>query len=254
VTEFGDWRAGLEHYEFPTQFDRDFYTRVYQTDPAIYRRRLQAVGFEGLGRVADLGCGYGQWSLMLAALNDEVVAVDVSAHRAAVVTDRARDAGRTSLVAMAGSLDDLPLASESVDGLFCYGAVFFVDWRKAFAEFQRVLRPGGRLYVCANGLGWFLWYLVTNHNAGPRFRPRRIALAAIANTIRFRVFGRAPERGQQLAMSVRAVRSELGRLGFRSVQVDGEGRLGQAPPYQDSFFLPRWAGLPAVYELVGERE
>lgn len=41
-------------------------------------RRAQALGGARLRRVADLGCGYGDWTAALAEIADEVIACDVS--------------------------------------------------------------------------------------------------------------------------------------------------------------------------------
>lgn len=250
---FGDWESGLDRYKFEWELDRDFYKRVYGTGSQTYKRRLQAIGFEGFDRVLDAGAGYGQWSLVLGALNRSVTAVEVVPARATVISRRADDVGASNVSSIAGSLVHLPVEDESHDAVFCYGAIFFVDWKLALAEFRRVLRPGGRLYVCANDLGWFLWYLISNHNAGADHHPRRIAVESLVNTARFRTAGKPPPRGQQLYMPVRAVRKELARLGFRDVKLEGEGHIGYSTPYRDAFFRNAWMGLPAVYEFICER-
>lgn len=247
---FGDWRSAMARYQFPTAGDRAFYERVYRTDPAVYRRRIAAVGFSNLGRVLDAGCGYGQWSLALADGSD-VIALDVSHHRASVVVDRARATDRRVFVG-AASVDSLPLADACVDGVFCYGAIFFVDYRAALAEFWRVLRPGGRIYVGLNDVGWFLWYLTSNHNAGTDFRPRRMAIEALINTLGFYA-GRPFRAGAQMAVPARDIRRTLRRLGFQHVRIAGDGRLGATPPFADAFFLSRWFGLRAVYEVVASK-
>jgi SAM-dependent methyltransferase len=248
---FGNWEEAMARYQFPTEGARAFYARVYRTSPDIYLRRLRATGFEGHGSVLDAGCGYGQWSLALASLNGKVVAADVSHERASVVADRARETGADNLEAVACSIDALPMRDSTFDAVFCYGAIFFVDYRVALEEFARVLRPGGRLYFCANDLGWFLWYLISNHNAGQDFRPRRIALETFRNSAAF-YLGRTLKPGSQLAIPKRAAARAVAQRGFAVLDIDGDGQIG-APGADCVFFAKSRFGIPAVYEVLAER-
>src|SRR6266487_4666338 len=64
--------------QFLTDFDLDFYRRVWATDLDIYRRRLKMIQFVGLDKVLDAGCGNGQWTLCLCESNKYVFGIDVS--------------------------------------------------------------------------------------------------------------------------------------------------------------------------------
>lgn len=95
-------------------------------------------------RVLDAGCGtgvYTEWLLAQGA--DEVVGVDVSeamlAHAREALGDRAT-------FHRADLAEPLEFAGDSFDGIVSALALGYVrDWRSTFAEFARILKPGGFL-------------------------------------------------------------------------------------------------------------
>lgn len=96
-------------------------------------------------RVLDAGCGPGLYADELLARGAEVVGFDASA--AMVELARARVGDRAEIrVARLG--EPLPYADDSVDLVVCALAIHYVADRHAtFAEFHRVLRPGGAAVV-----------------------------------------------------------------------------------------------------------
>lgn len=108
-------------------------------------RRLRAT--PGM-RVLEIACGTGAVTRELAAALPEGVAI--------VATDlEQRMLDRAETVAMARPVEwrvadalALPFEPESFDVVVCqFGAMFFPDRVKGFAEMRRVLRAGGRAYV-----------------------------------------------------------------------------------------------------------
>jgi SAM-dependent methyltransferase len=95
------------------------------------------------GRVLDAACGTGRHAAWLAARGHEVVGVDASA--AMLAKARAKLPGCRF---EQGDLGSLPLPNQSVDAVVCALAlVHLSDLRPAFAEFARVVRPGGQVVV-----------------------------------------------------------------------------------------------------------
>jgi arsenite methyltransferase len=102
--------------------------------------------------VLDHACGAGM-DLLLAAKrvgpSGRVIGVDITPGMRKVAEQAARVAGFAGRVEIrAGSYEDLPVPSASVDVVMSNGVVnLSPDKRRVFAEVFRVLRPGGRLYL-----------------------------------------------------------------------------------------------------------
>ena len=52
--------------------DFSFFKRVWSQDLNIYKDRLSAIDFNQKNNVLDAGCGFGQWSLQLSILNNNI--------------------------------------------------------------------------------------------------------------------------------------------------------------------------------------
>ncbi|WP_433713851.1 class I SAM-dependent methyltransferase [Nocardia sp. CA-084685] len=96
------------------------------------------------GVVADIGCGPGHITAYLAGRGARVIGMDLSPAMCGV----ARQAN--SVAVGAGDMTALPVRAESLTGLVCLYAVIHLDERQraaAYAEFARVLRPGGHALI-----------------------------------------------------------------------------------------------------------
>jgi SAM-dependent methyltransferase len=92
-------------------------------------------------RVLDAGCGTGVYTEFLLDHGAEVVGLDASeamlAHAREAVGDRA-------VLQQADLGDRLPFDDDAFDGVVSALALGYVaDWGSLFAEFARILRPGG---------------------------------------------------------------------------------------------------------------
>lgn len=96
--------------------------------------------------VADLGCGTGQSTQLVAPFVSLVIAVDASA--AMLRSAEARLGGAENVEIRRGELEALPIESGTVD-LALLGLVlpYVAEPAPVIAEAARVLRPGGRLLV-----------------------------------------------------------------------------------------------------------
>jgi ubiquinone/menaquinone biosynthesis C-methylase UbiE len=112
--------------------------------------RMRAAAGSGAW-VADIGCGPGRDSLMLAAAGLRVVSLDLSAGMLR--------AGAPQRPVQA-DMRALPLRAGSVAGVWCQAALLHIPHRYAagaLAEFARILTPGGRLHLSVaegDGEGW----------------------------------------------------------------------------------------------------
>lgn len=99
----------------------------------------------GGGTVADVGCGPGYVTRHLADLGVEAFGIDLSPQMVALAR---RD--HPDLRFEVGTMTDLDLADGSLAGLLAFWSVIHIPDRAVpgvFAEFRRVVRPGGALLV-----------------------------------------------------------------------------------------------------------
>ena len=99
-------------------------------------------------RGLEVGAGTGYFSLNLvrAGVLREAVCTDISPRMLETLRDNAERIGVHTVETLAADAERLPLPDESFDLVFGHAVLHHVpDVERAFAEFHRVLRPGGRL-------------------------------------------------------------------------------------------------------------
>jgi ubiquinone/menaquinone biosynthesis C-methylase UbiE len=117
-------------------------------------------------RVADLGCGSGVFTQLLARAGYDCVGLDLSA--GLLAAGRRRFCG---LALVGGDVEQLPFASESFDGVLLSGVVHHLpDPFRCAAEVARVLRPRGRFVAFdPNRMNPFMW--LYRDRASPFYSP-----------------------------------------------------------------------------------
>lgn len=100
-------------------------------------------------RVADLGCGPGFFTILLACKGIAVDAIDGSAHMLDLARKNVQSLAPTSSVTFCQhDLQRLPYPDETFDACVSRNVTWLMrDPVAAYAEWLRVLRPGGRLIV-----------------------------------------------------------------------------------------------------------
>lgn len=99
--------------------------------------------------VADIGCGTGASTLVLAKLLPaRITAVDIFPEFLAGLTARAKQAGVADRIStLACSMDDLPFADEAFDVIWAEGSIYNIGFETGVAEWRRFLKFGGSLVV-----------------------------------------------------------------------------------------------------------
>jgi SAM-dependent methyltransferase len=230
----------------------EFLNRVYGKSLDIYYQRLLQYKIYDFGRVLDAGCGFGQWTLALAKLNGTIEACDLSPERIAFLRDLISELKINNVNVSCQNLAKLTYESESFEAVFCYSCIFLTSWRKTLGELARVLRPGGKIYLSANGFGWYkhLWF--SEHNKGNDYDPRLVAAQALLNTWRFRK-GLPTEDGVDIIIESDELQSELASLGFSHIEMAAEGCLNADDPERakaQAFFQGEYGGDLGVYEMM----
>ena len=126
---------------------------IVPPDEAMWRRdlgRSLRVTFEWLGdlagrQVLELGCGPGDYTVMLARRGARVTAVDIAPSSLQVTCYRARLNGVEQAIQVHHlPAETLAFASASFDLVVGFGLLHHADPARLGPEVRRVLRPGGR--------------------------------------------------------------------------------------------------------------
>lgn len=98
-------------------------------------------------KIADIGCGTGASTLLLARLlNARITAVDFLQDFLDVLVSKAEQAGLSEqITAVCRSMDDLPFDDEAFDCLWSEGAIYNIGFEKGVSDWRRYLKPGGLL-------------------------------------------------------------------------------------------------------------
>ncbi|WP_445000670.1 class I SAM-dependent methyltransferase [Halomonas mongoliensis] len=99
--------------------------------------------------IADLGCGTGASTLVLAeALDARIVAVDFLEPFLDTLKARAFEAGLAERITpRQASMEALDFAPESLDAIWSEGAIYNIGFARGVREWRRFLKPGGILAV-----------------------------------------------------------------------------------------------------------
>lgn len=120
-------------------------------DRSLLEAFIDLIKRQGVGRVADIGCGPGRVAAFLAERGLDVVGVDVSQ---AMLT-AARNA-HPHIEFQEGQLDALPIDTGVLAGAVCWYSIIYTPPDRlveAFGELMRVLMPGGYLLLAFQAEG-----------------------------------------------------------------------------------------------------
>lgn len=132
----------------------DLHRHHHRQGPGGDAETLRALDLARIDRkaplqIADIGCGTGASTLVLAArLNAHVTAVDFLQEFLDVLDQRAAKAGLPGKIeTLACSMDDLPFEDEAFDVIWSEGAIYNIGFEIGLSAWRRFLKPGGLLVV-----------------------------------------------------------------------------------------------------------
>jgi SAM-dependent methyltransferase len=153
-----------------------------------------------------------------------------------------------------GSIENMSIADESVDAIFSYSVIFMTDYRKTLREFYRILKPNGKLYFTVNGLGWYLYCLIEEHNKSDMYDPRQMAISSLDSTINYFADERnkSVNASDQLIIPIDVLTKELIELGFDTPIVNYEGKINvtNEPANQSFYQKETYSNKPFIHEVL----
>lgn len=153
---FFDAHAGGDAYDVFTP----------QASARLVEAFVRLSGLPAGARVADLGCGSGAFTHLLAQARYECVGLDLSTKLLALGRGK-----YPSLDFIAGDIEQLPFVDGSLDGVLLSGVVHHLpEPSRCAAEVYRVLRAGGRFVAFdPNRMNPFMW--LYRDRASPFYSP-----------------------------------------------------------------------------------
>ena len=197
------------------------------------RKVLGSAVDRGFDRSLEIGAGTGYFSLNLlqTGVVNHATCTDISPGMVATLGDNARRLGLTVQSARAEA-ESLPFADESFDVVLGHAVLHHLpNLRRAFAEFHRVLRPGGRLVFAGepSRVGDRIAALPKRGASAVAPVWRRLMRAAPAPVIAGSAGGdaRVSDHGLERFVDIHAfapgdLSRHARRAGFRDVRVRGE--------------------------------
>jgi SAM-dependent methyltransferase len=239
------------HELFEDVNSREFARRVFSRPSVEYINRLKQIGFEGLGRVLDAGCGFGQWAVALAQLNRMVISYDISFERISLAAKIWNKTGQKNCMGFQSSLDNNCIKKQSMDAIFCYSSIYYCDYKKVISNFSQILKRGGKLYLCSNGIGWYLYNLLNEHNPTVDFSNRQMAIDTIVNTISY-YSGGMLQKGAPIIIPSENLEKCLIEYGFGNIEIKAESKINRSDTENESkaFFKGTYEDYEAVFEIL----
>ncbi len=115
------------------------------------RRAIELSGLTGRPNltIADMGCGTGAATLVLAeALDADIIAVDFAPAFLRELEQRAERAGLGARIRpLCASMEDLIFEPQSLDAIWAEGAIYNLGFAEGVRRWRRFVKPGGVLAV-----------------------------------------------------------------------------------------------------------
>ena len=124
--------------------------------PEATRRALSFVeGLSDASRIADIGCGTGGQTMVLAqSAPGQITGVDLFQDFIDLFNRNAAELGLQDRVnGVVGSMDSLSFENEELDLLWSEGAIYNIGFERGLSEWRRFLKPGGTIAV--SEASWF---------------------------------------------------------------------------------------------------
>jgi len=146
-TRYHDAAAG----EYDAKWGIDFGATGQRQVRGKLEKALGGLEGECFPDALEIGSGTGYFSLNLLQMGivERLTATDISPGMLRALTETAESLGLEEVRTVTTEAEELPFEDESFDLVFGHAVLHHIpDLERAFAEFKRVLRPGGAVAFC----------------------------------------------------------------------------------------------------------
>lgn len=137
----------------------EFFSLLERQGPGSPETTIRALGYAGClteeSRIADIGCGTGGQTIVLAQHTPgNITGVDLYPPFVDKLNRNAQQLGLYPRVkAMVGSMESLPFQQEELDLIWSEGAIYHMGFSRGLTEWHHFLKPGG--FVAVSEATWF---------------------------------------------------------------------------------------------------
>jgi ubiquinone/menaquinone biosynthesis C-methylase UbiE len=111
------------------------------------------LGLQKGAAIADLGCGTGAATFVLAKTVDaSITALDLSPQYVALINNRSEELGYTNVSAVVGDMLNLTFDKKSLDCIWCDSSIYVVGFEAALKNWRPLLKEGG--FIAASDVVW----------------------------------------------------------------------------------------------------
>lgn len=98
--------------------------------------------------ILDCGSGNGRFSMAMAKMGADVIAVDINQKMVRILKERSKKGEVFSIQPIVGDMQDLPLRASVFDKIICAGNLWYVaNYKKTVYEMLNALKIGGTLLI-----------------------------------------------------------------------------------------------------------
>jgi len=146
-------------HEFDFSLICEYFSNLERQGPGSPEVTVKALGFiDGLtneSRIADLGCGTGGQTMVLAQQSPgQITGIDLFPDFINLFNQNAANLNLQDRVkGIVGSMDNLPFQEEDLDLIWSEGAIYNIGFERGLNEWRKFLKTGG--YVAVSEASWF---------------------------------------------------------------------------------------------------
>lgn len=146
-------------HEFELKMISDFFKNMERQGPGSPEATLKALSFidnlTGQSRIADLGCGTGGQTMVLAQhVPGHITGLDLFPDFINIFNRNAEQLGLQDRVkGVVGSMDNLPFQEGELDLIWSEGAIYNIGFERGLNEWRKYLKTGG--YIAVSESSWF---------------------------------------------------------------------------------------------------